>query len=117
MIKLFYFHGNFKGLFYMFGQPSSAQQGLSCGAMRRATDSSSSLWRGGRGGATRKRESLTRRAGQAKRLTPGSDHTCPKCAFTVVSRSGCEKKPMPKTYDQACPVAKALEVLGDRWTL
>ena len=24
---------------------------------------------------------------------------------------------MPKTYDQACPVAKALEVLGDRWTL
>src|ERR671935_1785655 len=24
---------------------------------------------------------------------------------------------MPKRYDQACPVAKALEVLGDRWTL
>jgi DNA-binding HxlR family transcriptional regulator len=24
---------------------------------------------------------------------------------------------MPKKYDQACPVAKALEVLGDRWTL
>jgi len=24
---------------------------------------------------------------------------------------------MAKRYDQACPVAKALEVLGDRWTL
>jgi DNA-binding HxlR family transcriptional regulator len=24
---------------------------------------------------------------------------------------------MPKRYDQACPVAKALEVVGDRWTL
>ena len=24
---------------------------------------------------------------------------------------------MPKRYAQACPVAKALEVLGDRWTL
>jgi DNA-binding HxlR family transcriptional regulator len=24
---------------------------------------------------------------------------------------------MPKQYDQACPVAKALEVVGDRWTL
>ncbi len=24
---------------------------------------------------------------------------------------------MAKSYDQACPVAKALEVLGDRWTL
>jgi len=24
---------------------------------------------------------------------------------------------MKKKYDQACPVAKALEVLGDRWTL
>jgi DNA-binding HxlR family transcriptional regulator len=24
---------------------------------------------------------------------------------------------MPKHYDQACPVAKALEVIGDRWTL
>lgn len=24
---------------------------------------------------------------------------------------------MPKTYDQPCPVAKALEILGDRWTL
>jgi DNA-binding HxlR family transcriptional regulator len=25
--------------------------------------------------------------------------------------------PMPKHYDQACPVAKALELVGDRWTL
>jgi DNA-binding HxlR family transcriptional regulator len=24
---------------------------------------------------------------------------------------------MPKRYDQACPVAKALELVGDRWTL
>lgn len=24
---------------------------------------------------------------------------------------------MPKRYDQPCPVAKALEVVGDRWTL
>ena len=24
---------------------------------------------------------------------------------------------MPKHYDQACPVAKALELVGDRWTL
>jgi DNA-binding HxlR family transcriptional regulator len=24
---------------------------------------------------------------------------------------------MPKRYDQACPVAKTLEVVGDRWTL
>jgi DNA-binding HxlR family transcriptional regulator len=24
---------------------------------------------------------------------------------------------MPKRYDQDCPVAKALEVVGDRWTL
>jgi len=24
---------------------------------------------------------------------------------------------MAKRYDQACPVAKALEVVGDRWTL
>ncbi|MFQ6019350.1 MAG: winged helix-turn-helix transcriptional regulator [Dehalococcoidia bacterium] len=24
---------------------------------------------------------------------------------------------MPKTYDQACPIARTLEVLGDRWTL
>lgn len=24
---------------------------------------------------------------------------------------------MPKSYDQPCPVAKALEILGDRWTL
>jgi len=24
---------------------------------------------------------------------------------------------MPKHYDQACPVAKTLEVVGDRWTL
>ena len=24
---------------------------------------------------------------------------------------------MPKFYDQPCPVAKALEILGDRWTL
>jgi DNA-binding HxlR family transcriptional regulator len=24
---------------------------------------------------------------------------------------------MPKRYDQACPVAKSLEVVGDRWTL
>ena len=24
---------------------------------------------------------------------------------------------MPKHYNQACPVAKALEVIGDRWTL
>jgi DNA-binding HxlR family transcriptional regulator len=24
---------------------------------------------------------------------------------------------MPKNYDQACPVAKALELVGDRWTL
>jgi DNA-binding HxlR family transcriptional regulator len=24
---------------------------------------------------------------------------------------------MPKRYDQACPVAKALEIIGDRWTL
>jgi DNA-binding HxlR family transcriptional regulator len=24
---------------------------------------------------------------------------------------------MPKRYNQACPVAKALEVVGDRWTL
>ena len=24
---------------------------------------------------------------------------------------------MPKQYDQACPVAKALELVGDRWTL
>ena len=24
---------------------------------------------------------------------------------------------MPKTYGQACPVAKSLEVVGDRWTL
>ena len=28
-----------------------------------------------------------------------------------------EKWPMTKNYDQACPVAKALEVIGDRWTL
>jgi len=28
-----------------------------------------------------------------------------------------KKRSMPKRYDQACPVAKALEVLGDRWTL
>src|SRR5262252_9891723 len=39
------------------------------------------------------------------------------CVFKVASRSGYEKEPMPKRYDQACPVAKALEVLGDRWTL
>ena len=24
---------------------------------------------------------------------------------------------MPKQYDQACPVAKSLELIGDRWTL
>jgi DNA-binding HxlR family transcriptional regulator len=24
---------------------------------------------------------------------------------------------MPKRYDQACPVAKSLELIGDRWTL
>jgi DNA-binding HxlR family transcriptional regulator len=24
---------------------------------------------------------------------------------------------MPKRYDQACPVAKSLELVGDRWTL
>ena len=24
---------------------------------------------------------------------------------------------MPKRYGQACPVAKSLEVIGDRWTL
>jgi DNA-binding HxlR family transcriptional regulator len=24
---------------------------------------------------------------------------------------------MPKRYDQACPVAKALDLVGDRWTL
>jgi len=24
---------------------------------------------------------------------------------------------MPKRYDQACPVAKTLELIGDRWTL
>ena len=24
---------------------------------------------------------------------------------------------MPKRYDQACPVAKSLEIIGDRWTL
>jgi DNA-binding HxlR family transcriptional regulator len=24
---------------------------------------------------------------------------------------------MPKHYDQACPVAKSLELIGDRWTL
>jgi DNA-binding HxlR family transcriptional regulator len=24
---------------------------------------------------------------------------------------------MPKRYDQACPVARSLEVVGDRWTL
>jgi DNA-binding HxlR family transcriptional regulator len=24
---------------------------------------------------------------------------------------------MPKNYAQACPVAKALELVGDRWTL
>lgn len=24
---------------------------------------------------------------------------------------------MPKRYDQACPVAKTLEIIGDRWTL
>src|SRR5437879_13816918 len=24
---------------------------------------------------------------------------------------------MPKRYNQACPVAKSLEVIGDRWTL
>src|SRR5262249_28165573 len=110
--------GNVTGRCPRTGKPSSAQQCLSCVEMLRATDSSSSLWRGGRGGATRKRESLIRRAGQAKRLAQGSDHTrAKKCAFTVVSRSGCGKEPMPKTYDQACPVAKALEVLGDRWTL
>jgi DNA-binding HxlR family transcriptional regulator len=25
--------------------------------------------------------------------------------------------PMPKRYNQACPVAKTLELVGDRWTL
>ena len=24
---------------------------------------------------------------------------------------------MPKRYDQACPVAKSLELIGERWTL
>jgi DNA-binding HxlR family transcriptional regulator len=31
--------------------------------------------------------------------------------------AGCEKGAMAKSYEQACPVAKALEVVGDRWTL
>src|SRR5262249_32594237 len=27
------------------------------------------------------------------------------------------ERPMPKHYNQACPVAQALELVGDRWTL
>ncbi len=40
-----------------------------------------------------------------------------KSALNVVSSARYEKGPMTKRYDQACPVAKALEVIGDRWTL
>src|SRR5262249_39418170 len=38
-------------------------------------------------------------------------------ALKVASHERRQKGPMPKKYDQACPVAKALEVIGDRWTL
>ena len=31
--------------------------------------------------------------------------------------SGAYTASMPKRYNQACPVAKSLEVVGDRWTL
>ena len=31
--------------------------------------------------------------------------------------SGSYTASMPKRYNQACPVAKSLEVVGDRWTL
>src|SRR4026207_366802 len=31
--------------------------------------------------------------------------------------SGSYTASMPKRYEQACPVAKTLEVVGDRWTL
>ena len=37
--------------------------------------------------------------------------------LTIALLSRDAKPAMPKAYDQACPVAKALEVLGDRWTL
>ena len=43
--------------------------------------------------------------------------TLTKSAINVASNERCEKGPMTKRYDQACPVAKALEVIGDRWTL
>jgi len=41
---------------------------------------------------------------------------CPWFHRTVTLYRLCEE-PIPKHYDQACPVAKSLELIGDRWTL
>src|SRR5256885_1032580 len=42
------------------------------------------------------------------------------CTIELYVTQYCERlvnRAMPKHYDQACPVAKALELVGDRWTL
>src|SRR5262250_3104276 len=35
----------------------------------------------------------------------------------ITTAAGRNMLPVPQHYDQACPVAKALELVGDRWTL
>ena len=74
-----------------------------------------------RGSAPRRaREGGRRRGGGGRDGGKGSGHVT--CKIIVTSRivnpqPGAYTWGMPKRYGQACPVAKSLEVLGDRWTL
>src|SRR5215472_5252030 len=53
-----------------------------------------------------------------RRVVPSVERlmTCYYVVTSIFVKSGYTGT-MPKRYGQACPVAKTLEVVGDRWTL